>query len=119
METTGVRRRWGIGVGIALAIAVVVALLAWLSNSMIERAWIVSYSSAGNELTVIYAPAGSCDTVLRTRATETDTAVDIVIVAVGPPPFVPTNASQDECVVTFELDAPLGGRLVTGRGLTP
>ncbi|WP_084102790.1 hypothetical protein [Demequina sp. NBRC 110051] len=118
METTGVRRRWGVGVGIALTSVIVGALVAWLGTSMIERAWIVSYTSEGNELTVTYAPAGSCDTVLRTHASETDAAVEIDIIAVGPPPFVPTNASQDECVVTFELDEPLGDREVTGRGLT-
>ena len=83
-----------------------------------QPVFIMGYEAHGTELVVQYSPAGSCDALVRRRASETDRAVILDMAALKPIPGVPRTSIAYICSTTFQLKEPLGDRelrLADGR----
>ncbi|WP_156155768.1 hypothetical protein [Demequina phytophila] len=103
----------GAGAVVSHGLAVGVLALGVAGVGMVgatEQAFVDGYSASGSALTVAYAPPGGCGQMIRLRALESADAVTLDLLGFGGSGFIPMNASQPICTVTFELAEPLGSR---------
>ncbi|WP_084076892.1 hypothetical protein [Demequina sp. NBRC 110057] len=119
MGDSTTRRGVRAGVWITAVVVAGIGLAAALVALLLEQTYVLSFAADSDTLIVSHAPAGSCDSVVWERVTETATTVSIDIRSIGPIPGIPRNAMQEECVATFNLDAPLGDREVVTANTLP
>ena len=109
------QRRVSAGAAMAVIAAALFGIgLRWTTQPV----FIMGYEPHGAELVAQYSPAGSCDALVRRRASETDRAVILDMAALKPIPGVPRTSIAYICSTTFQLKEPLGDRelrLADGR----